>query len=311
MTSVWPADGDDPSRGRYNIQAVTRKTGVPSPTIRAWERRYGLPRPSRSAGRQRLYSEADVRFIGWMRERTAEGMSAARAAALWADTGGQAPTPPPFGGSHPPDDLAHEFVAAVMAHDLTRAELAINGAFALYDLETACTRVIQPALEDIGDRWHRGEVEVATEHLATSVIRGVLGSLLRLVGYDRGERLALVAGAPGERHDLGAQMLALFLARRGLRVLFLGGDVPADSLARMTQQLHPAVVTLSAASPETAATPAETARLLALLPSPPLVVFGGQAFVRWPELIPTVPATFVGNDASIAAQQVLGLLRAS
>src|SRR3954454_9019836 len=56
-------DAAEAPAGRYNIQAVARRTGVPAPTIRAWERRYGLPRPSRSEGRQRLYSEDDVRVI--------------------------------------------------------------------------------------------------------------------------------------------------------------------------------------------------------------------------------------------------------
>ena len=45
---------------RYRINAVAEMTGVPAPTLRAWERRYGIPRPGRSESSYRLYSDADV-----------------------------------------------------------------------------------------------------------------------------------------------------------------------------------------------------------------------------------------------------------
>jgi MerR family transcriptional regulator, light-induced transcriptional regulator len=309
MTTDAPGDTDPRGRGRYNMQAVSRRTGVPAPTIRAWERRYGVPRPARSAGRQRLYSEEDVRFISWMRERTAEGMSASRAAMLWSEDHERGAAQDPLSSPQSAAELARELVAAIARHDVREAEAVLTRAFAVHDVETACTAVIQPALVEIGEGWHRGEIEVATEHLASQVIRGALSGLLRTVGYQHGERLAVVAGAPGELHDLGAQMLAIFLARRGLRVLFLGGDVPSDSLARITQQLRPDVVALSAASAETAAALAETARHLGTLPLPPRVVFGGQAFEQDASLIAAVPGVFVGDDASGGAQHIIRLLR--
>lgn len=47
----------------FNIKAVVRETGIPADTLRAWERRYGVPRPERSAGRQRIYSRRDIQLI--------------------------------------------------------------------------------------------------------------------------------------------------------------------------------------------------------------------------------------------------------
>src|SRR4051812_824373 len=129
------------SRGHYNIQAVARRTGVPAPTIRAWERRYGLPSPQRTPGRQRLYSDDDVHFIAWMRKRTGEGVSAGRAADLWRDTMSHDQAAAPVASAQPPLALSQAFVQAILRHDTSRAESVLGQAFALYDLETVCTRV--------------------------------------------------------------------------------------------------------------------------------------------------------------------------
>src|SRR3954471_16553452 len=112
------------SRGHYNIQAVARRTGVPAPTIRAWERRYGLPRPSRSEGRQRLYSEDDVRVIEWLRARIAEGLSVARAAALWHAVIAMPPADKP-GGGKPPGALAAALLDALLRHEVAAADATI------------------------------------------------------------------------------------------------------------------------------------------------------------------------------------------
>ncbi|NJL05538.1 MAG: MerR family transcriptional regulator, partial [Chloroflexaceae bacterium] len=66
----------------YNTKAVSQETGVPADTFRAWERRYGVPRPHRTEGGHRLYSERDIAVIRWLRDRTAEGMTISQAVAL-------------------------------------------------------------------------------------------------------------------------------------------------------------------------------------------------------------------------------------
>src|SRR5919202_3525733 len=66
----------------FNTRAVAHETGVPPDTFRAWERRYGVPRPQRTAGGHRLYSERDIAIIRWLRDRTDEGMNISHAVML-------------------------------------------------------------------------------------------------------------------------------------------------------------------------------------------------------------------------------------
>src|ERR1043165_4322480 len=66
----------------FNTKAVARETGVPADTFRAWERRYGVPRPQRTAGGHRLYSERDIAIIRWLRDRTDDGVNISHAVML-------------------------------------------------------------------------------------------------------------------------------------------------------------------------------------------------------------------------------------
>ena len=65
--------------GRYRIQSVAEMTGVSAATLRAWERRYGIPAPQRTASAYRLYTDRDVELIRRVRELCANGVAPAQA----------------------------------------------------------------------------------------------------------------------------------------------------------------------------------------------------------------------------------------
>ena len=77
----------DSSGGRpiYSIGAVSRLLDIAVPTLRSWEERYGLVRPERSAGGQRLYSRDDVERLRFVREQVQAGMQPADAHRLLED----------------------------------------------------------------------------------------------------------------------------------------------------------------------------------------------------------------------------------
>ncbi len=69
----------------YNLKAVLKETGIAADTLRAWERRYGLPMPERTPGGHRLYSQHDIYLVKWLIARQAEGLSISRAVQQWKD----------------------------------------------------------------------------------------------------------------------------------------------------------------------------------------------------------------------------------
>src|SRR3954452_18350215 len=66
--------------GPYRINVAAELCGIPAATLRAWERRYGVPVPRRTASAYRLYTREDVELLRRMRDLVEEGVSPAEAA---------------------------------------------------------------------------------------------------------------------------------------------------------------------------------------------------------------------------------------
>ncbi len=77
----------------FNLKAVVQETGLKPDTLRAWERRYGLPVPQRTESGHRLYSQKDIRLLKWLIARQDEGMSISRAVELWRRVEAEEPDP--------------------------------------------------------------------------------------------------------------------------------------------------------------------------------------------------------------------------
>src|SRR6185437_1257551 len=109
--------------------------------------------------------------------------------------------------------------------------MRLDQAFALLGVEETLDAVIRPLLQTIGERWAGGALTVAEEHLVSEAVRSRLGHLLGDSGGGvRG--VAVLACAPGERHELGLMMTAIAFRRDGWKVVYLGADTPlADALA--------------------------------------------------------------------------------
>jgi DNA-binding transcriptional MerR regulator len=231
---------------RVRIGELSRRTGVSPELLRAWEQRYGLLRPTRSDGGFRLYAPQDERRIATMRSHLERGLSAAQAARLTLDEEG---TAPPAAELPALENGAHDLRAALDRLDETAAHTALDRLLAGFSVETVLREVVMAYLLELGDRWQRGEVSVAQEHFASQVLRGRLLGLAR--GWDRGSGpRALLAGPPGEQHDLGLIVFGLALRDRGWRIVFLGPDTPLDTLADAAATLEPAAVVLAAATAE-------------------------------------------------------------
>jgi MerR family transcriptional regulator, light-induced transcriptional regulator len=257
----------------YNTKLVVGETGVPADTFRAWERRYGLPKPERAEGGQRLYSERDIATIRWLRDRTNEGLTISQAVALLES---EADTPTVTDGPRSFDALRNDLVQALLRFDAPAADSILSEAFALYSLDAVCVNVMQPVLVEIGEMWHAGSASVAQEHFASQFIRRKLLALLNIYDVPEGRATVVAACAAGEQHDLGLLLLALFLVRRNYKVVFLGADVPLDALQQAVAQVHPDVVCISATSPTTGEHAQMTAQMIMAHHPEIVVCIGGQ-----------------------------------
>ena len=206
-----------------NIAALAQRTGVPPDTLRKWEQRYRILQPDRTAGGQRRYSERDVARVEWLRERLGEGYRIGEAATLLGTVGGEP--------ARSPRDHLRAILDSLERGETSEIGLRLDQSFALLGVDETLDAVVRPLLRTIGERWAAGELSVAEEHLVSEAVRSRLGHLLGDAGGGvRG--VAVLACAPGERHELGLMMAAIALRRDGWKVVYLGADTPLEERSR-------------------------------------------------------------------------------
>jgi DNA-binding transcriptional MerR regulator len=235
--------------GYLRIGELARRTGVSPEVLRAWEQRYGLLHPDRSAGGFRLYSDLDERRVRRVRELMGAGLSAGEAARRALDAAAQGE--PRDGGASAPTllgDRTGDLADALDRFDGVSAHRALDDLLAAFSVETVLRDAVLPYLRELGERWERGEVSIAQEHFASNLIRGRLLGLAREWDARAGPGLVL-ACPPGERHDLPLVVFGIVAARAGWRVTFLGADTPFETLEQAVGSARPALVVLSVADP--------------------------------------------------------------
>jgi MerR family transcriptional regulator, light-induced transcriptional regulator len=245
--------------GYLRIGELARRTGTSPELLRAWEQRYGLLHPMRSEGGFRLYSDRDETRVLRTKALIAEGLSASEAArrALGPEgpTGEEEDLPATEG-------LATGFREALDRFDEDGANRALDRLLAALSLETVMQHVLLPYLHLLGNRWASGEISVAQEHFASSLIRGRLLGLARGWGAGRGPSL-LLACPPGEEHDLGLLMFGIAAWRRGWRIVYLGQDTPVETIAQAAVAVEPALIVLGIAEGTPIASHTHELRMLA------------------------------------------------
>ena len=303
----------------YNLMVVLKETGLKADVLRVWERRYDLPRPQRTTGGHRLYSDYDIATVKWLKNRQAEGLSISRAVHLWKDlmASGQDPledaTPRKVYSSlalavgTSIENLRQQWLEGCLAFDNAKAEEALNQAFALYPVEKACSAILQQGIKIIGEEWYLGKASVQQEHFASSLAVRRLETLISAAPQPTRLQTVLVSCPVGEMHTLPSLLLSLFLQRTGLKVIYLGADNPIEQMDSAISAIHPNLVVLSAQQLVTAANLAAAAVAFPEKGIP--LAYGGLIFNRIPALRERIPGIFLGETLEEAVDKVEQLVQ--
>jgi DNA-binding transcriptional MerR regulator len=282
------------------IGELSRRLGVSDHVLRAWEGRYGLLQPVRSAGGFRLYSEADALRVRRMQAHLADGLSAAEAAraVLGQDSRADGRAAGTDRVPTTESELSVALRQALDAFDEPAAQAVLDRLLSDLSLTAVLRDVVLPYLTELGERWERGSASVAQEHFATNVIRGRLAGLARGWGNGHGPR-AVLACPPGELHDLALMVFGIMLNRNGWRIDYLGMNTPVEELTRTVDARHPDLVVLAATLPENLEPHA--AQLTALARRAPLALAGAGAT---PEIAAAVGARLLTGDPVTEAENI-------
>jgi MerR family transcriptional regulator, light-induced transcriptional regulator len=301
----------------YNIKVVLNQTGIAADTLRAWERRYGLPVPQRTQGGHRLYSDYDIETIKWLMDRQNEGLSISRAVDLWNEQIASGSDPlagaasenlaspmavPPAAPNSTLSTLRAGWVSACSDFDEVAAEQILNQAFSLFPIEAVCTELIQKGMSDIGNLWYEKKLSVQQEHFASSLAMRRIDALLSAAPAPTRKETIIVGCPADEWHTFTPLMISLFLRRRGFRIIYLGANVPADRFVETVIDTKADVVLLVAQQLVSAATLQGAANALANKNIP--VAFGGRIFTLRPTLKDYIPGYFLGNEIGSAVNEI-------
>lgn len=304
----------------YNMKVVVQETGLKPDTLRAWERRYGIPNPHRTSGGHRLYSQHQLDMLKWIIRRQDEGMSISHVIELWQQLvakgedpllmDAQEPLAPPTShfelSGNALDDLRMGWLNACLNFDEYEAQQILSLAFAQFPIETVCHELLQKNLNRIGQMWYEGEATVQQEHFCSALAGRHLETLMSTLPRPTHDVKLVMACGPQEQHTFGVLLLTFLCRRRGWDVVYLGANVPEVRLETIVQAVSPNLVVLSAQTLYAAGEMISMARLLHGLNTP--MAYGGAVFGYLEKARQYVPGHYLGNDLMHAPDRIEQLL---
>ncbi|GIH25691.1 MerR family transcriptional regulator [Acrocarpospora phusangensis] len=297
----------------YGIGAVARRLGVPAPTLRTWNLRYGIGPSSRSPGGHRRYGALDLTRLEEMNRLIKAGAPPAEAAqaalrirSVPADHAPRTPEPPAPRGKIRPElpveQLAGRLARAAIALDSWSVAEAVEAGLGRFGVTETWDRLILPAFAVISRRQAATGVGVDVEHVFSERVMAAFTARIGRPALPINPRPALLACAADEQHSLPVFALAAALAsEHSVEVRVLGARTPFSALGDAMRRLNPAVVFVWSQLAETG-DPAPLTRLPVLRPTSPIMT-GGPG---WRELPPGITHLASMNEAII---RIVGLLR--
>ena len=167
---------------------------------------------------------------------------------------------------------------ALIAGDETRASDLIEDSITKrWAPATIYLNLVAHAMTEIGDLWHRGDLNISTEHRATQIAFRLLARVKN--SYPDGNKTglsAIVSGVAGDTHLGGALIFADLLRFDGWNVDFLGTDTPSDAILEIVKSNEPDLLCLSVTLPDQVDAAEETVRIVkSTVPSTAIIVGGG------------------------------------
>jgi MerR family transcriptional regulator, light-induced transcriptional regulator len=301
LTIQMPANNDlnlDPDH--FPIRTVSTLTGVNAITLRAWERRYGLVKPIRTAGGHRVYTRADIDSINKILALLENGVSIGRVrdslptgAALRKREQGKGPW----------ERYRDQMAASVAEFEESRLEAIYNELLSLHPMDFITHEVLMPLLRTLGERWKTSLGAIAEEHFLAVFLRNKLGARFHHRASGATGPKLVIACLPGELHEVGILLFALAAHDRGFRLVMLGADTPLAELGYAARRSQAnAIVVSGSAEPKPGVLDADLSALVGAAGVP--VFVGGPVSVRRRDAIVAAGAEPLGSDIVVGLRRL-------
>jgi DNA-binding transcriptional MerR regulator/methylmalonyl-CoA mutase cobalamin-binding subunit len=297
---------------KYPIKVVSQMTGLSVHVIRAWEKRYSVVEPDRTDTNRRLYSEEDIEKLKLLNDALHLGHHIGGIANLsllelkklipkesnnlLEIKNGFAPV----NSEILVEEILSDSMRAIRNYDSKKLESILLNASAKLTQPILIEELIIPLVYKVGDLWHSGEIRVANEHLASSVIRGFLYNLLDSYSLNDSAPIMVTATPRGQEHELGALIAGVVAASSGWRVIYLGSNLPSEEIGAVVSHLNAKVVALSIVYPnDDLHLKHELKKFKHLLPDGVSIIVGGRAANGYLDVLDEISAIVVKDSRQL------------
>ncbi|NOT12125.1 MAG: MerR family transcriptional regulator [Methylococcaceae bacterium] len=288
---------------QYLISTVSKRSGVKSDLVRAWERRYQAVTPTRTTGGHRVYTDQDIARLKLLNQATNNGHSISQIAQLSLDElkrllkdepvetviNSYKATQSAIERGYLAEDYIKKCYSAILAFNARELESHFENAIVELGTELFIEQLLEPLLTMIGDRWKSGELRPVHEHMASSIIRS-LTYILRNNSPCAPDAPKMIVSTPiGQLHELGALLAAILAELKGWQVTYLGANLPAEEIAAAVKYTNACVVTISISFyADDQVVPREIRRLKKLIGNDVALIVGGRAAVHYKPVLDEV-----------------------
>lgn len=296
---------------KYPIKVVSQITGLSVFVIRAWEKRYDVVIPSRTETNRRLYSEEDIEKLKLLNDALHSGHNIGGIASLSVNELktilGNKNT---FTQNNKVESKEYiledtksfvdDCISAVKVYDGKTLETILHKASAKLSQPQLIEDLIIPLVYRIGNLWHDGDIRIANEHLASSVIRLFLSNLIEQNIPSDNAPIIISATPRGQDHELGALIVGVTAAFLGWKVIYLGPNLPEEEIAAVSNSLGAKVVALSIVYPsDDLQLKKDLLNLKRILPENVHIIVGGRAADGYLDILREINAVVVNNTKQL------------
>jgi MerR family transcriptional regulator, light-induced transcriptional regulator len=297
---------------KYPIKVVSQMTGLSVHVIRAWEKRYSVVEPDRTETNRRLYSELDIEKLKLLNAalhlgHNIGGIANLSLLELKKLIPKESNNPSDIKNGVAPvnseilvEEILSDSMQAIRNYDAKKLESILLNASAKLTQPILIEELIIPLVYKVGNLWHSGEIRVANEHLASSVIRGFLFNLLESYSVSDSAPIVVSATPRGQDHELGALIVGVVAASSGWKVIYLGSNLPAEEIGAVVTHLNARVVALSIVYPnDDPLLPRELRKIKQILPSGVSIIAGGRSANGYLDVLDEIGALVVKNSKQL------------
>ena len=228
--------------GTYSIKDLEQLSGIKAHTIRIWEVRYGLLKPSRTDTNIRYYDDEQLKRLLNISFLLKNGLKISKISLM--DSNELYDTLVSFynrqGNDQSTEDKINNLVVSMIELNEDLFEKVFSSSVHHLGFENAITKVVYPFLDKVGMLWTMGNIQPSQEHFISNLIRQkiIVGIDKQALPKNKNSKFLLFL-PEGEMHEIGLLLANYMIREKGCQTIYLGQNVPIIDVIQVCDSFEP------------------------------------------------------------------------